>query len=328
VGVKTRFSSLGSMGAFVVYIGLATVCLAIFFLVLKFLAAFANLLGALVLFSLVPLLLIALVFRGSRRFCGRAAITGSYLLGASTWLTATLWLRDLWGTVAVIIGVLMFGVGSVPLGCLALLLHGRFRMLFLLLGQLLGVYALRLLGIWITSKGDTIKQKEEGVAREEEAMHLFQQGREYYDLAEAHHYDPVKALGCFAYASKLMPENTDVHVYLGILHRDGDGVPQDLLQSYEHFSAAAKLGDPNGQRSLAEMYENGDGVPQNRERAVYWYRQAAEQDDSFAQYKLGMFYSGEFGDQPDFDKAALWFRKAAANGEQDAQTALSLLHTF
>jgi type IV secretory pathway VirB6-like protein len=147
--IKSLVSTLGAFWVFVAYIALTIAVLAVFFLALKFLAAIANLLAAISLLFLVPLLLIALLFKRKRRLCGRWIIIISYLWGFSTWLTATVWLNDLWGAKAVIIGVLMFGIGSVPLGCLALLLHGKFAMLFTLLGQLAALYILRMLGVWI-----------------------------------------------------------------------------------------------------------------------------------------------------------------------------------
>ena len=149
---KSILASLGVVGAIILYLALAVGALILFFWALPFLAAAANVLGAISVILVVPLLVLPLLFKRTRRFSGNSLVVVSFLLGVSTWLTATVWLNDLWGAAAVIIGVLMFGVGSVPLACLALLFHAKFGMLGVLLGQLAAVYILRVLGLWVESK--------------------------------------------------------------------------------------------------------------------------------------------------------------------------------
>ena len=49
---------------------------------------------------------------------------------------------------------------------------------------------------------------------------------------------------------------------LGVCHRDGLGVPQDMMRAADLFKLAADQGDANAQMSLGAMYANGQGVPQ------------------------------------------------------------------
>lgn len=57
---------------------------------------------------------------------------------------------------------------------------------------------------------------------------------------------------------------------------DGDIIEKDLSKSAEWCLKAAKLGDAEAQRDIADMYSCGDGVPQNDYLAVKWYREAAK----------------------------------------------------
>ena len=267
----TMLSHLGVMGGVVVYVALAIGALTIFFLALNFLAAIANLLAGISLLLLIPLLLVALISRRARRVCGNGTILASFILGASTWLTATVYLNDIWGKAAVIVGVLFFGIGSVPLGCLALLLHGKFGVLFMLIGQLVLVYVLRILGFWIESKASVIAEDFSTPDRKlalsptlvvqpgvhsifaaDEAEHWLQKGRSFYDLAGPSEWNPEEAAECFERGLRVMPDNRNLHVYLKIMYQDGDGVPQDYSRAFAHFSAAADLGDSNAQRSLVK----------------------------------------------------------------------------
>jgi hypothetical protein len=150
--LKSMVSSVGVFGGCALYLILAIGILVVFFTALNFLAGLANILAAVSLIALIPLLLLALFAGGARKFCGNGTLLISYILGASTWLTATVYLNELWGPTAVVIGVLMFGIGSVPLGFIALLFHGQVGIAFMLLGQLILVYILRALGIWIEAK--------------------------------------------------------------------------------------------------------------------------------------------------------------------------------
>jgi uncharacterized protein len=78
---------------------------------------------------------------------------------------------------------------------------------------------------------------------------------------------------------KLLAEqgNASAQFNLGVLYRDGQGVPKNEETAVKWFKLAAEQGLANAQFNLGVMYENGQGVPKNDETAVMWYRLSAEQ---------------------------------------------------
>lgn len=296
---KAVLSSLGGVGALVLYLTFIAAMLGIFFLALRFLAGIANLLAAISLIFVVPLLLIALIFKRARHFCGKGAVWISYLLGVSTWLTATVWLYDLWGTSAVVIGVLIFGIGSVPLGCVALLFHHEFGVFWELIGQLVALYVLRIVGFWIESKGDKGPEPVSSISPEESAKYWLDLGRDCYDRAERDKWNPARAVEFFENGLQVMPSNADLHFWLGTMYYDGEGVAQDYMQAFEHFNFAAQLGHVDAQRSLGEMYEEGHGVDANLGGAIGWYTRAAIAGDAYSKERLDFWRSLEENEEAD-----------------------------
>ena len=57
---------------------------------------------------------------------------------------------------------------------------------------------------------------------------------------------------------------------LGVMHTQGQGVPQDAQAAVKWFRKAAKQGDAEAQFRLSAMYRNGQGVPQDFIRAHMW----------------------------------------------------------
>ena len=88
----------------------------------------------------------------------------------------------------------------------------------------------------------------------------------------------------------------------------------------------AEAGDPAAQYELGVMYKNGEGVPQNYSKAVKWFRMAAEQGDSNAQYSLGLKYSVGHGVPQNYPEAAKWHRKSAEQGCSAAQLSLARMY--
>jgi hypothetical protein len=93
-----------------------------------------------------------LIFRPVRPFIALAITWLSYLWGFWLWITAFGFLLSNWGWLPVIIGILLLGVGVVPVAMFMALIHGDFGNFFfflvaivLLLGARL--FAQRLVGI-------------------------------------------------------------------------------------------------------------------------------------------------------------------------------------
>jgi TPR repeat protein len=62
---------------------------------------------------------------------------------------------------------------------------------------------------------------------------------------------------------------------LGILYRDGRGVPQDLTEAVKWFELGARQGDPGAQTSLGVAYFEGKGIAGNPAKALLWFTIAA-----------------------------------------------------
>lgn len=65
---------------------------------------------------------------------------------------------------------------------------------------------------------------------------------------------------------------------LGVLHDNGQVVPQDLAKALRLYEAAAAQNNPAAQCNLGILYDNGIGVEKNKRAAVRWYALAASQD--------------------------------------------------
>ena len=77
------------------------------------------------------------------------------------------------------------------------------------------------------------------------------------------------------------------HFNTGVMHRDGQGVPQNFKEALRWFTKAAEQGHAGAQSNLGVMHQVGQGVPQNFKEVLRWYTKAAEQGNAMAQSKLG-----------------------------------------
>jgi hypothetical protein len=95
---------------------------------------------------------VAMLKRSSRASYAIFLLIASYLLGTNLWLWSALNLYQEWGLKAFIIGVLLAGVGVIPLAFAALAAHGQ-RADLGLGALLLGVFMLfRFGGLFISNK--------------------------------------------------------------------------------------------------------------------------------------------------------------------------------
>jgi uncharacterized protein len=112
---------------------------------------------------------------------------------------------------------------------------------------------------------------------------------------------------------------------LGLMHVNGQGVPQDDKAAVKYFKLAAEQGLAKAQIALGLMYREGRGVPQDDKEAFKYLKLAAEQGDADAQFNLGIMYGKGHG-VPQDDKAAVkYFTLAAEQGDQSAINALEQL---
>jgi hypothetical protein len=75
---------------------------------------------ATVVFVLLPLS----IPRATRGFSSVAIFIASYVFGVTLWMMGLLLTLSIWGVTAVIIGIVLGGVGVVPIAMLATLFHG------------------------------------------------------------------------------------------------------------------------------------------------------------------------------------------------------------
>ena len=85
-------------------------------------------------------------------------------------------------------------------------------------------------------------------------------------------------------------EHAIVQYNLGVMYRNGDGVPQDHKTALKWYTLAAEQGHADAQFGLGVMYDSGRGVIQDDKAALKWYTLAAEQGNTLAQLKLGGMY--------------------------------------
>jgi TPR repeat protein len=83
-------------------------------------------------------------------------------------------------------------------------------------------------------------------------------------------------------------------------------------------ASLAEQGDAKSQFNLGLMHENGQGVPQDYAAAVSWYRKAAEQGNALAQGNLGAMYANGQGVPQDYVTAHMWLNLVAAGGDKKA----------
>ncbi len=117
----------------------------------------------------VPLLM----FRRTRPYSASLMIFGSWGLGAAVWLGSCYYTLSLWGCAALLIGLVLLGVGVVPMALLALAIRREWTECFWLIGFATLTFAMRYVGFWIASKlpdrptddnGDTIAPEARAVS--------------------------------------------------------------------------------------------------------------------------------------------------------------------
>jgi hypothetical protein len=85
---------------------------------------FINNLSGIALLISILLGVLGLVIRPIRPLCGTVIYGSSFVMGLSVWLWCAQIVHALWGTVAMVIGLLIFGVAVAPMALLATAFHG------------------------------------------------------------------------------------------------------------------------------------------------------------------------------------------------------------
>jgi hypothetical protein len=94
------------------------------------------------------------IFRKSRGVAGLGLWIASFIFGAVLWIYGAIATFTYWGWVGLLIGLLVFGVGVVPMGFVALALQSQWEWIANLGVLLLSLVVSRLGGIWLMNKAE------------------------------------------------------------------------------------------------------------------------------------------------------------------------------
>lgn len=124
-----------------------------------------------------------------------------------------------------------------------------------------------------------------------------------------------RLIRCAAFALMLLPAPASAQDFVAGLAAYNSG---DYATALREFTPLAEQGNARAQNNLGVMYRNGEGVPQDYAKAVKWYRLSAEQGNANAQSNLGFLHSNGDGVPQNFVTAHMWLNIAAANGYTNA----------
>src|SRR3954462_14101717 len=86
----------------------------------------------------------------------------------------------------------------------------------------------------------------------------------------------------------------------------------DYVRAVPFFQRLAKIGHPEAQRLLGNVYYFGQGVPQDYARSLYWFEKAANQGCFGAYAAVSSLYRDGKGTSVDLGKAYMWLNVAVS----------------
>ncbi len=95
----------------------------------------------------------------------------------------------------------------------------------------------------------------------------------------------------------------------------------DYDTALKEWRPLAEQGDAKSQNALGVLYREGKGVPRDFRNARRWFRLAAEQGYAGGQYNLGMMYENGRGVRKNYVQAHMWVILAAAQRHVNARRA-------
>ena len=100
----------------------------------------------------------------------------------------------------------------------------------------------------------------------------------------------VKAQDVNEYIEAAKQGDADAQAILGAMYYDGNGLPQDCLESRKWFEKSAEQGNAIGQWGLGFLLYSGCGTKQDLEEAVKWFQLGKEQQLAKATCALFLYY--------------------------------------
>ena len=110
---------------------------------------------------------------------------------------------------------------------------------------------------------------------------------------------------------------------LGMLYRDGKGLPEDLTEAMKWFQKSALQNNSDAMYQIGRFYAEGEGVQKNKKIADYWYKKSYQTmiDEKFQNANNGdigdiiyiakAFAEGKDGFPKDADQAFIYFKMGA-----------------
>ena len=92
------------------------------------------------------------LFKKTRLFASKSIFYSSYFFGFMLWIECVFYTFDLWGIIALIIGLLIIGIGVVPMAFLALAINSMWDAFFTLLITLVVIMVVRFLGAYLLER--------------------------------------------------------------------------------------------------------------------------------------------------------------------------------
>jgi TPR repeat protein len=130
-------------------------------------------------------------------------------------------------------------------------------------------------------------------------------------------------------ATHLNPNIKDALYYIGFLHENGYGSPQNPHLAYKYYKKAFKLGHNKAKTKFALVLINGiEGqVQKDEDKAFSLLQEAAESEEPEAMNYLALLYEKGTRKIPqNLDKCINLLKKAQDKGSQNASVNLAILH--
>jgi hypothetical protein len=96
------------------------------------------------------------IFNKTKSASAVGLVISSYVYGLTLWLWALLLTYAIWGMIAVIIGLFIFGIGVVPIAILASLINGEWSVLGQIILLMFFTYGSRMLGFYFADQADKV----------------------------------------------------------------------------------------------------------------------------------------------------------------------------
>jgi uncharacterized protein len=127
----------------------------------------------------------------------------------------------------------------------------------------------------------------------------------------------VKRILVLMIAAVLIHSGTD-NAFAGFREAFSALANHDYAKAYKEFKILADRGDAASQYNLGVMCKNGKGVPQDYTEAFKWYHMAADQGHIRAQFNVASMYHEGQGVKQDYVRAYMWAHLAGMHGDAGA----------